>query len=113
LAGLGHLHRSKYQSDHGRTEIYRAAAIATTRIASRRFDQAPYFAPCIINADAAILGVGLVLQSPELVGVGEVFALTEQVGDDVALVGVEREQGGLRRNLAPAEQLRAKGQTLT
>jgi hypothetical protein len=47
---------------------------------------------------------GHVLQGPERIGVGEIAGIAKQVGDDVALVVFEREQGRPRRDLLGPEQ---------
>src|SRR5579871_1538194 len=48
--------------------------------------------------------IGGVLKSPDRAGVGEIADVTKKVGDDVALVVLEWEQGGTRRDLLGPEK---------
>jgi hypothetical protein len=62
--------------------------------------------PAIGQQFVASGGNGGILSLPELPGIGKNAILPEQVGNDLALVAIEREQGMSGRNRRAAEQPR-------
>src|SRR3546814_17692887 len=63
-------------------------------------------APARFDQRFASGGNGGVLRAPELIAVGEIAVLAEQVGDDPALVITKRKDRGLGRYRRAAEQPR-------
>src|SRR3546814_14016047 len=62
-------------------------------------------APARFDQRFASGGNGGVLRAPELIAVGEIAVLAEQVGDDPALVITKRKDRGLGRYRRAAEQI--------